>query len=143
MRGKCDFFDAEPFEHASFSIDAWNEWEYKSPVLVGLLYDILTRSFYRPSYFLRLLYLDMIQIKIFKSYSPQLRLMRLVFTVLYYQLLTFLFLSIISSSDIMISCNFQLFSLYFFGSHSNILCLSESACILVCRFLQERLWNVL
>ena len=143
MGGKCDLFDAEPFEHASFCINSWDKRGDKSPVLVSLLYDIVTRSFSRSSYFLRSLYLDMIQIRIFKSYSPQLRLIRLVLSILCYQLLTFLFLSLFFSLEIRALCNFLLFFLLFFEFHSKNWCLSVSVYALICRFLQETLWNVL
>jgi hypothetical protein len=88
--GKCDFFDAEPLEHTGFSTDSWNKRWDESPVCEGLLYSSITSSFSRSAYYLKSLYLEMTQIRILKSSSPQFRLIRLVFSILHYKVLTFL-----------------------------------------------------
>lgn len=37
MGRECDFFDAEPLEHAGLGVDSWNEWWDEGPVCKCLL----------------------------------------------------------------------------------------------------------
>ena len=90
---------------------------------------------------MRSLYFEIIQISIFISYSPQVRLMRFVFSILGRKILTFKFSFLVFWWEAQVWRNSKLFSRTSFDLRSRPQCLGGWQCALVSQFPQERSWS--
>lgn len=82
MRCQCDLLQTEPLEHAGAGTNPGDHGGDHSPILVVLRKKSITISFSRSTYFRRSQYLEMTQMSILRSSSPQFLLIRLVLSIL-------------------------------------------------------------
>lgn len=82
IHSKCNFFKTQPFEHTNSRSDTWNKCGNKFPILFNLNDKLYTIYFSASLQCLSSQYLEIIQISMIRSSSPQFLLILLVFIIL-------------------------------------------------------------